>query len=85
MQFASVANSKDLFNRSPISKVEATGIIIEEDHQISLEQLTALYMCVENDDYEVKWVTIFFLNNSCFKKWWATRKRLQFTLRYTLV
>ena len=64
MQFASVANSKDLFNRSPISKVEATGVIIEEDHQISLEQLTALYMCVENDDYEVKWVTIFFLNNS---------------------
>ena len=50
MQFASVANSKDLFNRSPISKVEATGVIIEEDHQISLEQLTALCMYVENDD-----------------------------------
>ena len=44
MQFASAANSKDLFNRSPSSKVEATGIIIEEGHQISLEQLTVLYM-----------------------------------------
>lgn len=46
-----MANSKDLFNRSPSSKVEATGIIIEEGHQISLEQLMALNMCVENDDY----------------------------------